>query len=80
MMHLINSIRSYILEDDFKITLINNKINIVNYTSIGSFDDTKIIIKYKNGDVIIKGNDLVVSKLMNEEILISGNIKLLEFR
>lgn len=73
-------LRSYILEEEFKITILNNKINIVNYISIGSFDDTKIIINYDNGRVVIKGNSLVVSKLMNDEILISGNINFLEFR
>lgn len=73
-------LRSYILEEEFKITILNNKINIVNYISIGSFDDSKIIINYDNGRVVIKGNSLVVSKLMNDEILISGNINFLEFR
>ena len=73
-------IRSYILEEEFKITILNNKINIVNYTSIGSFDDSKIIINHNNGSTIIKGSNLVVSRLMSNEILISGNINSLEFR
>lgn len=75
-----NYIRSYILEEEFKITILNNKINIVNYTSIGSFDDSKIIINYNKGIVIIKGNNLVVTRLMSDEILISGKINTLEFR
>ena len=73
-------LRSYILEEEFKITILNNKINIVNYTSIGSFDDSKIIINHNNGSTIIKGSNLVVSRLMTNEILISGNINSLEFR
>ena len=75
-----NYIRSYILEEEFKITILNNKINIVNYTSIGSFDDSKIIINYNKGIIIIKGNNLVVTRLMSDEILISGKINTLEFR
>lgn len=79
-MRIINSIRSYILEEEFKITILNNKVNIVNYTSIGAIDDSKVMIKHENGYVTIKGSNLVVSRLMNNEILISGNINSLEFR
>lgn len=79
-MNIINGIRSYILDDDVKINIINNKINIVNYNDIGHFDSNKIIVKVNNGEVIIKGDDLVVSKLMNSEILITGNFNNIEFR
>lgn len=79
-MNIVDGIRSYILEDDLKITVINNKINIVNYKDIGHFDSNKIVVKTDNKDVIVKGNDLVVSKLMSSEILITGDFKILEFR
>ena len=79
-MNIINGIRSYVLENDLKITILNNKINIVNYKDIGHFDSNKIIVKTDIGDVIIKGSDLVVSKLLNSEILITGNFSNIEFR
>ena len=79
-MHIINSIRSYILDEEFKITILKERVNIVNYTSISNIDDNKVTIKYDNGNVIIKGNDLAVSRLMNDEILISGKINSIEFR
>lgn len=79
-MSIFNSIRSYILEDEFKITFLNNRVNIINYLSIGSIDSNKIIIKYNNGVCIVKGNNLVLSKLMNNEILISGDIYSIDFR
>lgn len=79
-MNIINGIRSYILDGDLKITIVNNKINIVNYRDIGHFDSNKIIVKVNKGEVVVKGNDLVVSKLMNSEILITGNFSNIEFR
>ena len=79
-MNIINGIRSYILENDLKITILNNKINIVNYKDIGHFDSNKIIVKANDGEIIIKGRDLVVSKLMSSEILITGNFSNIEFR
>ncbi len=79
-MGIINGLRSYILEDDFEIRLLKNRVNIVNYKEIGHFDSDKVIINYSDGSVIIKGNNLVVSKLMNDEILICGEIKNIELR
>ena len=79
-MNIIDGIRSYILESDTKITIINNKINITNYIDIGHFDDNKIIDKLKNKNIIIKGENLVVSKLLDSEILITGEFYNIEFR
>ena len=79
-MNIINGIRSYILEDDLKITILSNKINIVNYKDIGHFDSNKIVVKVDKGEVIVKGNDLVVTKLLSSEILITGNFSNIEFR
>ena len=79
-MNIINGIRSYILDNDLKIAIINNKINIINYKDIGHFDSNKIVVKVESGEIIVKGNDLVVSKLMNSEILITGNFSNIEFR
>lgn len=79
-MNIINGIRSYILDSELKITIVNNKINIVNYKDIGHFDSNKIVVKVERGELVVKGNDLVVSKLMNSEILITGNFSNIEFR
>ena len=79
-MKIVDGIKSYILEDDLKTTIMNNKINILNYIDIGHFDSNKIVIKTNSKDIIVKGSDLVVSKLMNNEVLITGNFKALEFR
>lgn len=79
-MNIINGIRSYINDSDTKLTIFNNKINIVNYIDIGHFDNNKIVVKLKNKDIIIKGKELVVSKLINDEILITGEFNNIEFR
>jgi sporulation protein YqfC len=74
----LQNIRSYLLDEQFKITIINNNVDIVNFTSIGHFDDTKIIVRYNNGSVVVKGEKLVVKKLLIDEILIGGKIKSIE--
>ena len=79
-MNIVTGIRSYIKEDEVKIMIINNKLNITNYIDIGHFDSNKIIVKLKEKNIIVKGEDLVVSKLLDNEILITGILKNIEFR
>ncbi len=79
-MQIIKNLRSYLLEDEFQIRILNGKVNVVNYDSIGHFDSNKVILKYEAGSVIITGNHLVVSKLLTDEILVTGDIKNIELR
>lgn len=79
-MNLMNSFRSYLLDEEFKITMIENKIDVVNYDSIGHFDSSKVMIHYKNKTLVIKGKKLVVSRLLSDEVLITGEIKGIEIQ
>ncbi|MDD3453166.1 MAG: YabP/YqfC family sporulation protein [Bacilli bacterium] len=79
-MKYLDKFREYILEQEFKIIILNNKINIVNYDKIDHFDFNKIIVRYMKERIIINGDNLVISKLLNDELLITGNIKTIELR
>ena len=76
---MLNHLRTYILENEFKITILMGRIDIVNYLEIDHFDDTKIIVRFEKGIVIIKGENLTISKLLNDELLILGKIKAVEY-
>ena len=79
-----NGLRSYILDTEFKVTILDGRINIVNFSELGHFDNNKVIVRFlKNNNthnLIIKGRNLVVSKLKRNEVLIEGVIDNLEFR
>lgn len=79
-MGILKQFRSYILEEEFTFSVYNNKIDVLNYDSIGHFDSNKVIIRYNKGTLVITGNNLVVSKLMSDEVLVLGNIKNIELR
>ncbi|MEI3529753.1 MAG: YabP/YqfC family sporulation protein [Bacilli bacterium] len=79
-MGILKQFRSYILEEDFTFSVYPNKIDILNYDSIGHFDSNKVIIRYDKGTLVITGENLVVSKLMHDEVLVLGNIKNIELR
>ncbi len=79
-MKIINNFRSFLLEDNFEIHIYKNKIDILNYTSMGHFDSNKIIVYSDSGYITIKGKDLVVTKLLKDEVLITGLIDGIELR
>lgn len=76
----IHKFRSYLLEDNFSMNVLKDKIEIMNYKEVGHFDNNKIIIKYEEGEIVIKGNNLIISRLMNDSILIKGSISNIELR
>lgn len=79
-MKLFDNVRSFILEDEFSMHIYENRVHIANYNSIGHFDSREVRVYYSDKVIIIKGENLALSKLMQEEILISGTIKMIEFR
>ena len=69
-----DKLRTYIMDDEFEVKLLNNRIDILNYETIDHLDSNKIIIRYKQGKITINGKNLVVSKLLKDEVLIVGKI------
>lgn len=79
-MSLFNNIREYMINNEFVINIYNDKINIINYTSLGAIENTKIIVNGPDKNVLITGEKLALKKMLNNEILISGVIKKIELR
>ena len=79
-MNIHNQIKNYILENQFKIIYENDKVDIVNYQNMGHFDDNKVIVYYDKGIIEIKGKNLIIKKLIKDEVLIKGSIEKIEFR
>ncbi len=79
-MSLINKVRAYLLEEEFTVNVFKNKVNVVNYTSIDHFDINKVVIRHDQGILVVTGNNLVVSKLLSDEVLITGDIQNIELR
>ncbi len=76
---LVRALSDYVNDKNFSIVYKNNKLDIINYSKILDFSDTKISVNYLDNTYIITGTNLVISKMMEEELLITGNIESISF-
>ena len=71
---MINKIKNYIKDTEFRLTLFKDRVYVANYKKLLNLSDDKISFKVNNGRITILGNNLVLKKLLDKEILVRGNI------
>ena len=76
---MINKIVNYIKDDNFQFKYIDNSINIVNYQEIKTLSENLISLIDKNNHLlIIRGEKLILKRMVSDEVLIKGIIKSIE--
>ncbi len=77
-MKLYEEIRNYINDANFKLIYANNRLNIVNYHKIIILEEMRIDIICDNKLIKIKGNNLRLLRILEQELLITGHISNIE--
>lgn len=75
---MINRLVNYIKDNNFKVCYVNDSVNIVNYDKILEVSDEVITIIKENKMIFIKGSGLRLTKLLDNEVLITGLINKIE--
>ena len=75
---MLDRIKKYIVDDEERVIYFDNKVYIVNFFKVLDINYENIIIKGKNKLFVIRGNNLSLRKLLEKEVLISGDIKTIE--
>ncbi len=75
---MFESIKKYINDKESKMIIFSNYINIVNYKKIISLEEDYISVLTNNNRIIIKGEKLTLQKLLENEVLIKGNVNSIE--
>ena len=73
------NIRNYISDTSFQMNVYNNYIDIINYKKILNMNNDKIVLDIGNNKLIIRGDKLVVKKLLESEMVITGEIIAIEY-
>lgn len=77
-MKLFDRIDNYISEYKYKVIIVDNSVNIVNYKKIIEFTDNVIKVESRDGITTVNGSNLVITKMLSDEILITGKIYSIE--
>lgn len=75
---MIEKLRNYIKDNEFRLTLLEKKVHVINYSEILSLDSKRISIQTNDNMYVIKGNNLVLNRLLDNEVLIDGVILSIE--
>ncbi len=76
---LFRFVDNYINEKKFCMSYKHNVLDVINYSKILDFSSTLISFEDKEKSYYVEGENLVISKMMEDEILITGSIKRITF-
>lgn len=74
-----HTIRSYLNDDKFKFNITNKNIYIDNYNKIENLTETNVTLKFNDFIIAIEGKDFIIKKLIDKEILFTGEITNIKF-
>lgn len=79
-LHIKDIIKNYLYDLDDFITIYDNYLHVFNYKRLNKIDDNEINLLLDNKEIEIKGNNLKIKKMTNQELLITGLIEKVEFK
>ena len=75
---MIDKIREYIKDDEFRLTIFKNQLHIINYLEILTLSNKQVSIDTGSNLIVLHGENLILNKLLDNEILITGKIYTVE--
>lgn len=72
---MFSNIKSIFSENEEIISLFDNKVYINNFLNIIHLSDSMVLVKFIDKFVKIEGEEIVVRRLLEKEILLSGKIR-----
>ena len=75
---MINTISNYLYDKRFKMTVYNDSVYLVNFNRIISIEDNYLSLYSDSNKIIITGNNLVIKKILKDELLVIGRILKIE--
>ena len=75
---MLDRLNNYIDDKKFKLIYEDNLIDIINYTRLITIENNYVSLYIKNKKIIIKGKELILKKLLDNELLLNGEVTSLE--
>ncbi len=78
-MRIIKNLQNFLMDQDYYIDIFNNCLHVYYYEAMLALSEKEIKLKLKEFELDIEGENLIVSKMDNHEILIKGIISNVRF-
>ena len=75
---MLRRVYEYIRDEEFRFTVYNDRIHIINFLKITSLNSDYILVQNNDRKISIRGNNMVLNKLLDKEVLIVGKINSIE--
>ncbi len=75
---MLDRLTNYINDNTFRFTVYENTIHVINYKRILILEEDRISFQSKNQKIKIEGEGLILKKILNQEMLITGKIYKIE--
>lgn len=76
--NMLDRLNNYIADKKFKLIYEENLIDIINYTRLITIENNYVSLYINNKKIIIKGKKLILKKLLDNELLLNGEVTSLE--
>ena len=77
-MLIIDNIKNFLYDKKYFINIFDNYIHVFNYIKLNDFNDSMIKLSFLDFDLIIKGKNLFITKMLKNELLIKGELLTME--
>ncbi len=78
-MNLKDNIKNFLYDQEYFVSLYKNYIHIYNFEKIQKFNNEEMIFQFVDFVLIVKGEKLLIKKMLKNEVLIKGTIKSLNY-
>lgn len=75
---MLGNIREYISSNELQITVLLDRVNVLNFDRIRNITDKEVSFTKDKRKIKVIGKNLKINKLLDDEVLIIGNIMKVE--
>lgn len=75
---MLDRLYEYVSDNQFRFTVYDNYFHVVNFKRILSLEENYISVLSNNKKITITGSNFILNKLVDDELLITGNITKIE--
>ena len=79
-MKIINNLRDFLVDKEYYIDIFENNLHAFNYLKLLKLNDSVVELKFEKFNLEIKGSNMKVKEMNNNEILVSGTIDIVRIK